>query len=109
MVGVAMWPVVLNAQFNFTTDNGAITITGYTGSGGAVVIPATTNGLPVTGIGASAFSNQTNVTSLTVPNSIVFMGTNAFYDCTGVTSIMLGTNVTDIQIMHQPGRGLFHR
>ena len=37
-------PTLVQAQFTYTTNNGAITITGYTGSGGAVVIPATING-----------------------------------------------------------------
>ena len=32
------------AQFSFTTNNGAITITSYTGAGGNVVIPAAING-----------------------------------------------------------------
>jgi hypothetical protein len=41
--------------FNCTTNNGAITITKYTGPGGAVTIPDTINGLPVTSIGDSAF------------------------------------------------------
>ena len=47
----------------YTTTNGAITITGSTGSGGAVTIPDTINGLPVTSIGdlAFAFSSLTNV------------------------------------------------
>jgi len=31
-----MRPAVVQAQFTFTTNNGAITITGYTGAGGAV-------------------------------------------------------------------------
>jgi len=38
------------AQLACTTNNGSITITGYTGSDSAVIIPATTNGLPVTSI-----------------------------------------------------------
>ena len=41
-------PAPVQAQFNYTTNNGTITITGYTGSGGAVTIPSTINGLPVT-------------------------------------------------------------
>jgi len=41
----------VQAQFDYTTNNGAITITGYTGPGGAVVIPGTINGLSVTRIG----------------------------------------------------------
>ena len=34
-------PLAAQAQFTFVTNNGAITITRYTGSGGAVVIPET--------------------------------------------------------------------
>jgi hypothetical protein len=39
------------AQFTFTTNNGAIIITGYTGLEGAVTIPSTINGYPATRIG----------------------------------------------------------
>ncbi|MGD0413609.1 MAG: hypothetical protein ABSC18_18120, partial [Verrucomicrobiota bacterium] len=35
-------------------NNGAITITEYTGPGGSVTIPGTINGLPVTSIGVGA-------------------------------------------------------
>ena len=48
-------PAAVQAQFTYTTNNGAITITGYTGPGGAVTIPSTINGLPVTSIGDQAF------------------------------------------------------
>ena len=49
-------PAVAQAQFTFATNNGTITITGYTGPGGAVTIPDTTNGYPVTSIGDYAFA-----------------------------------------------------
>ena len=49
-------PALVQAQFTFTTNNGAITITGYnTAAGLNVVIPAMTNGYPVTSIGVNAF------------------------------------------------------
>jgi len=60
-------PTVLQAQFTFTTNNGAITITGYTGSDGVVVIPSVTNGYPVTSIGLTAFWGCTQMTSVTIP------------------------------------------
>ena len=41
---------VVQAQWNYTINNGTITITEYTGPGGAVTIPSTINGLPVTSI-----------------------------------------------------------
>src|SRR5215467_5331358 len=63
-------PGELKAQFTFTTNNGAITITGYAGSGGNVVIPASTNGYPVIAIRNSAFYAKTNITNVTIPNSV---------------------------------------
>jgi len=59
-------PVVVRAQFTFTTDKGAITITHYTGSSGMVTIPGAINNLPVTGIGNSAFL-ATHVTNVLIP------------------------------------------
>ena len=48
-------PLAATAQqfgdFTYTSDGSAITITGYTGPGGAVNIPDTITGLPVTAIG----------------------------------------------------------
>ena len=45
-------PLAATAQFTYTSDGSAMTITGYTGPGGAVTIPDTITGLPVTRIGA---------------------------------------------------------
>jgi hypothetical protein len=49
-------PAAVQAQFDYATNNNAITVTEYTGFGGDVAIPATVNGLPVTSIGDGAFS-----------------------------------------------------
>ena len=49
-------PAVVQAQFIFKTINRTVTITKYTGTGGAVTIPSTTNGYPVTSIGTNAFA-----------------------------------------------------
>src|SRR5438876_8078612 len=62
-------PGELKAQFAFTTNNGAITITGYAGFGGNVDIPASINGYPVIAIGDSAFYFKTSITGVTIPNS----------------------------------------
>jgi len=61
-------PAAAQAQFIYTTNNGAITITKYTGSGGAVTIPSATNGLPVTSIGYEAFLGS-GLTSVTIPRA----------------------------------------
>src|SRR6476469_1324131 len=63
---LAAAPGALQAQFTFATNNGTITITAYTGFGGAVTIPETIDGLPVTGIGDSAFNLSTRLTQVTI-------------------------------------------
>jgi hypothetical protein len=90
-------PAEVQAQFTFTTNNGAITITGYTGSSKTVTIPSTTNTFPVTSIGNGAFQNQTSVTNVIIPNSVSSIGTNAFYDCSSLKSVTIGNNVTNIE------------
>jgi hypothetical protein len=79
-------PTAIWIQFIYTTNNGAITITGYTGSGGAVTIPGTINDLPVTSIGSNAFYQVSSLTSVTIPSSVTSIGDDAFYDCASLTS-----------------------
>jgi hypothetical protein len=93
---VVILPAVGRAQFNYTTQNGGVTITGYTGPGGAVVIPATINSLPVTSIGDSAFDFATNVTSVTMPDSITNIAEYAFYDCLALAAVTIPNSVISI-------------
>jgi hypothetical protein len=89
-------PGVVQGQFTFKTNNGTITITKYTGSGGTVTIPSKTNGLPVTRIEFGAFHYCTLLTSITIPNSVTSIGDEAFFDCTNLTSVTIGNSVTNI-------------
>jgi hypothetical protein len=88
-------PAVVQAQFNYTTTNGTITITGYTGSGGAVTIPATINGLPVTSIGDESFVG-TDLTSVTIPSSVTSIGFETFGYCYSLTNVSIGSSVITI-------------
>jgi YD repeat-containing protein len=82
--------------FTYTTQNDAIIITQYTGFGGAVTIPGTMNGLPVTSIGANAFYARGALTSVTIPASVTHVGDNAFSYCTGLTGIYFKGNAPSI-------------
>ncbi len=86
----------MEAQFTFTTNNGAITITGYTGPGGGVVIPSATNGLPVVGMAQNAFYRRTTVTSVIIPDTFKNLGWMAFGYCTSLTNVIIGSGVTNI-------------
>jgi hypothetical protein len=98
-------PAVVQAQdYIYTTDNGTITITQYTGTGGAVIIPDTINGLPVTTIGGywayhggwyGAFKSCA-LTSVTIPDSVTSIGDRAFDGCTNLTSVTIPNSVTSI-------------
>lgn len=87
------FPVVVQSQFTFTTNNGAITITGYTGSGGAVTIPSSINGLPVTNIDGRAFY-QSHLTSITIPRSLAEIDVRWFYMLDALTNITILGNDT---------------
>jgi hypothetical protein len=90
-------PAVVQAEdYTYTTNNSTITITGYTGSGGDVAIPATINGLSVTSIGDWAFSYNTKLTSVTIPNSVANIGFGAFYQCTSLSSVSIPDSVIGI-------------
>jgi len=115
---ICVLPGFVHAQFTTSTNAGAVTITGYTGGGGTVIIPATTNGLPITGIadnalqsvsmsnliigsnvtwiGNSAFSFCSSLVNLTIPNSVTNIESYAFSYCSSMTNATLGSNVTMI-------------
>jgi BspA type Leucine rich repeat region (6 copies) len=89
-------PVAVQAQFTFTTNaDNTLTIAGYTGTDPVVTLPDTTNGMAVTSIGSTAFQYN-NLTSVTIPDSVISIGIGAFYSCTNLMSITLPNSVTSI-------------
>jgi len=93
---LAALPVVAQAQFTYITNNGTITITGYTGPGGAVTIPGTINGLPVKRIGDYAFA-AVGLTSVAIPNSVISIGDLAFGFCTNLTALYFAGNAPNVE------------
>ncbi|HOC55514.1 MAG TPA: leucine-rich repeat domain-containing protein [Verrucomicrobiota bacterium] len=93
-------PPAVQAQvcFSYETNNGTITITRGCACDGAVTIPDTINGLPVTSIAnwAFFFCGNLNLTSLTIPNSVTSIGAMAFASCDTLTNVSIGSGVTNI-------------
>jgi hypothetical protein len=83
------------SDFVYTVGSTSVTITGYTGPGGNVVIPSTIEGKPVSVIDDWAFS-EAAVTSVTIPNSVTRIGVGAFSGCTALTSVTISNGVTRI-------------
>ena len=82
--------------FVYTTTASAATITGYSGRGGALVIPALLGNKPVTTIGTKAFLQVTSLTSVTIGNAVEMIAESAFAYCTGLTSIKIPSSLTSI-------------
>ena len=78
-------------QFTINADN-TVAITGYSGAGGAITIPAMINGIMVTSIAASAFWANTTLTSVTIPASVTSIHDQAFLDCNGLTAVYFQGN-----------------
>ena len=57
-----------------------------------ILIPTTYNGLPVVSVEASAFLNNTAITSVVLPDSITSIGEKAFNGCESLTSVLFGKN-----------------
>lgn len=83
------------AQFTVTTNDGAITITGYSGGAEAVIIPAMIDGHPVVAIGQEAFA-FTDVAGVTIPDSITSIGYEAFDACTNLSAVTMPNSITNI-------------
>jgi len=67
--------------FTYATNSGAITITKYIGIDGAATIPDSVNGLPVTGIRNFAFYQCTSLTNITVGSNVTSIAGQAFVGC----------------------------
>lgn len=58
-----------------------------------ITIPEIVNGFRVIEIGQSSFYNCKQITSVSIPNTIVKLGDDAFQDCTSITSFSIPTSV----------------
>ena len=84
-----------------TTDNGVeykifydeVSITGYIGDSNDITIPSIIEGYPVTNVGCEAFLDCTNITSITIPDSITSIDSYAFYNCVNLKTILIPEGV----------------
>lgn len=86
------------SQLLYEIENGEAIIVGHSGElSGALVIPDTLEGCPVTTIGKEAFYDCREITELTIPGSVRVIGENAFTFCIGLYKVSLADSVTRIE------------
>jgi BspA type Leucine rich repeat region (6 copies)/Concanavalin A-like lectin/glucanases superfamily/Secretion system C-terminal sorting domain/Ig-like domain CHU_C associated len=78
-----------------------VAVSTHTSFKGAANIPAVVmnagNSFAVTRIGNEAFFNCTGLTSVSIPNSVTSIGNSAFSYCSGLTSVSIPNSVTIIE------------
>lgn len=86
-------------EFTYVDNGTEISITDYpTDAVGAVEIPGTIDGKPVTSIGSLAFASCRNITSVTIHESVANIGHSAFFNCSALSSIHIPDSVSDIGV-----------
>ena len=83
------------SEYKYTTQNGQITITKYTGNAIDVKIPSTIDGSPVVAIGEEAFSGM-QIRSVSIPSGVKEIGWFAFSACTVLESVTVPSSVTKV-------------
>ena len=93
----ATYVTINDADFTLKTNaDNTVTITGYTGAGGAVTIPSTLGGRTISSIGNYAFYLCRTLTAITIPNSVTNIGSSAFFTCSSLPSIVIPASVVSI-------------
>lgn len=82
--------------YDLSADGTYAMVIGYSGNATRIVIADTYNGVPVTSIYREAFYQNSNITSVVIPDSVTTIGDSAFRGCTGFTDIKIGKCVTSI-------------
>ena len=75
-----------SGDFTYTEADGSITVTGYTGTSKALVIPAEIDGKPVTAVADSAFAGLA-IESVLISENVVTVGAWAFRECFSLSSV----------------------
>ena len=94
-VGVYTWTYSITGDTAEIYNNGSAAIS--PSPTGVVTIPSMLGGKPVTSIGSYAFYNCSGLTSVTIGDSVTSIGSSAFSGCSGLTSVTIPDSVTSIE------------
>ena len=83
--------VLLRAEVNGELNNSS-----YSGISKDDIVSVEITGSLVTSIGDQTFRDCSNLTSVTIPDSVTSIGSNAFYQCSSLASVTIPDSVTSI-------------
>lgn len=88
-------PACNPADYEYTADERGVTITKYTGEKQRVAVPSEIDGKPVVALGKNAFY-ESDVTWLSIPDSVQEIGTFCFSGCSGLQTLYLPQGLKEI-------------
>ena len=101
IIVILAFPLVTTADqfgdWTYSSNGTNVSITGFTGPGGAITITNTIASLPVTDIGTRAFQNCAGLTDVIIPSNIITIGNLAFLSCVNLTSVTIPNSVITIE------------
>ena len=83
-----------DSSFNYTIEDGEVTIDLFTGTEDDVRIPPTIEGYPVTALGDIVFAANEEVVIVTIPEGVRSIGYGAFLFCEGLREVNLPDSLT---------------
>ena len=89
-------PQELEYEADEADPRGRIVITGYTGTETELILPDAIGSVPVYRIGESAFANNSNLVSVSLPKHLEAIDENAFHSCDNLTELILPDTVSRI-------------
>lgn len=84
------------SDFTYTQCGESIRIDRYTGSAGVVRIPANIKGLPVTEIADHAFSKNSTLLRVQIPQNVRQIGAYVFFECKKLELVEMADSVREI-------------
>ena len=91
-----------NYQYD-NLSNGTISICGYTGNEETITVPSTIDGKNVTVIGIMAFTENSSVKKIILPEGIVKLDAYAFDMCPNLTSVKMPSTLNNISNIFKNG------
>ena len=89
------WEYTEGLEYNFNPQWDSYYVKGIGTASGNIVIPYGHEGKPVTAVWYNAFSSS-DLTGITLPDSITYIGSSAFFRCNGLKSVTIPRSVTSV-------------
>ena len=93
--GSALTATTNGITWTYSVVNGGATISGSSRTSGSIDIPSKLGGYNVREIGIAAF-RKCSLTSVTIPDTVTHINTNAFRECYILSSVTIGNGVKTI-------------